>query len=325
MRLIAHRGNTKGFDPAGENRITYLSQALDKGYDVEVDVRLMDGLIWLGHDKPLEVVGPQFFRSSRVWTHAKDPATFAYLSRFPDVQCFYQDKDLISMTTNGYLWCNSLHPISDSKAIIFQGRMQQPETGLVMENIPNVFGVYSDWVESFHTWQEGHDLPFDMLVVDIDGVMTNGTKIYGSDGKVSAKCYCDLDFTAIKRFQRAGVKVVFLSGDANVNEAMAMVRKVPLYLNEAGIEKTEVLPVIENDFKIPRERMAYVGDDYYDIGIGSLVGTFFCPSTSPAPVRRAASSVLPVRAGEGVLAAVYDSVEGLLPNVYPVDSPEVNP
>ena len=35
------------------------------------------------------------------------------------------------------------------------------------------------------------------------------------------KSFCDKDFTAIKRIKAAGVKVCFLSGDENVNKAIA--------------------------------------------------------------------------------------------------------
>ena len=45
-------------------------------------------------------------------------------------------------------------------------------------------------------------------------------------GKVISKTWCDIDFTAIKRFKAAGIQICFLSGDRRVNEAMAAARKV---------------------------------------------------------------------------------------------------
>ena len=38
MILIAHRGNISGIDDARENSPKYISEALNIGYDVEVDV-----------------------------------------------------------------------------------------------------------------------------------------------------------------------------------------------------------------------------------------------------------------------------------------------
>ncbi len=60
-----------------------------------------------------------------------------------------------------------------------------------------------------------------LLILDVDGVMTDGTKFYDLKGEVSHKRYCDLDFTAIKRFKEIGWSVCFVSAATTVNVAMA--------------------------------------------------------------------------------------------------------
>ena len=52
-----------------------------------------------------------------------------------------------------------------------------------------------------------------LIVLDVDGVMTDGKKYYTREGKVVMKQFCDKDWTAIKRFRALGVNVVFLTGD----------------------------------------------------------------------------------------------------------------
>lgn len=182
-------------------------------------------------------------------------------------------------------------------------------------------------------------LPFDLLVVDIDGVMTDGTKMYDRDGRVFGKRYCDLDFTAIKRFKASGIEVCFLSGDETINKAMAETRKVDFFHNKPGTDKVEFLPVIKLYYKT--DRIAYVGDDYYDLAIMRAVNELappvetpyewkrrlrtFCPKSSPSIVRRTASYTVDKDAGTGVLAAIFDLFETMIPDVYPKDSPDVNP
>ena len=39
------------------------------------------------------------------------------------------------------------------------------------------------------------------IILDIDGVMTDGTKTYGQDGEVLSKRYADQDFTATSRIR----------------------------------------------------------------------------------------------------------------------------
>ena len=60
---------------------------------------------------------------------------------------------------------------------------------------------------------------FDLLVIDIDGVMTDGTKLYDTYGNIYLKKFNDKDFSAIKRFKELGVEVCFLSADQNINKA----------------------------------------------------------------------------------------------------------
>ena len=47
-----------------------------------------------------------------------------------------------------------------------------------------------------------------LLILDVDGVMTNGTKYYDREGTVKLKTFCDKDWTAIKRFRAIGIDVV---------------------------------------------------------------------------------------------------------------------
>ena len=53
-----------------------------------------------------------------------------------------------------------------------------------------------------------------MLVLDVDGVLTDGTLIINANGGES-KCFNSLDGHGIKMWQRAGLKVALLSGRAS--------------------------------------------------------------------------------------------------------------
>ena len=67
-----------------------------------------------------------------------------------------------------------------------------------------------------------------LLILDVDGVITDGTKIYNSDHTPVGKRYMCKDFTAIKRFAAAGVKVIMISGDG-WNRNMAAKRNIDFY------------------------------------------------------------------------------------------------
>ena len=70
MKLIAHRGNTAGPKPERENDPEYLLNAVDKGFDCEVDVWFVNERLWLGHDKPTYPVTQNFISNNAFWNHA---------------------------------------------------------------------------------------------------------------------------------------------------------------------------------------------------------------------------------------------------------------
>lgn len=316
MKLIAHRGNLCGANPSLENYPSHIMACLKAGYDAEVDVWFVDGGLYLGHGNPDYKIDRQFLQNQRIWVHCKNPQAYDELSKYSDINCFFQSDEDIVLTSRGYLWAHEKCKVWDEKTIVVN-------TGS-FEMINGVFGICSDYV-GYH--DPKHSLPFDLLIIDIDGVMTDGTKIYDLNGKVSGKRYCDLDFTAIKRFKAAGIEVVFLSGDKNVNQEMAAIRKITFFNNIAGVDKVDKLPAIKKYYEQASKKtdykIAYIGDDYYDMAIMSSVDFAFCPKSSPAAVVRVAD-VIDRLPGYGVIAELYDMFENEIPYAYPIDSPDVN-
>ena len=152
--------------------------------------------------------------------------------------------------------------------------------------------------------------PFDLLILDVDGIMTSGHKFYNNDSEVVIKTYSDLDFTAIKRFKLKGFDVCFLSGDSVINESMAKKRKVDFYKSKTwvdGSDKEDFIDFFCEKYNTTPERMAYVGDDWYDTGIMKKIGFPYCPKNSPRCVKKI-SHVLDVDSGCAVVASLYDLI-----------------
>ena len=64
-----------------------------------------------------------------------------------------------------------------------------------------------------------------LLILDVDGILTDGTKVYNKDHNVLSKRFMCKDFSAIKRFMAAGIKVIMISGDS-WNRDMAKKRNI---------------------------------------------------------------------------------------------------
>lgn len=312
MKTICHRGNMFGPNPEKENEPSYIQEALKSGYDVEVDVWLKDGELYLGHDGPTYKTSRYLLQNKRVWVHCKDVTTYLELSKFSNINCFFQNNDDIVKTSQGYFWAHS-------KCQSFNDQTVVTDLEAKTWNQPKPYAICSDYIVEGTTI---NTLPFNLLIIDIDGVMTNGTKTYDREARVVGKNYCDLDFTAIKRFKAAGIKVCFLSGDKTINEAMALSRKIDFFHNTPGTDKIDYLYDLK--LRYGAVKVAYVGDDYYDLAIMNFVDLAFCPNTSPNIVKKVAQ-VINVPAGHGVIAGLYDLFEDKIEYAFPIDSADVNP
>ena len=150
MIRIAHRGNTEGSNPNLENTPKYLEQALAKGFDIEVDVRLSKQekhpdteLYYLGHNEEGNPTTLSFLQQSSVWCHAKDYYTFRSLLD-KGVHCFFLEDDLVALTSNRYLWHG---PTKNSS--VFDNNLERticvmPEYWIGEPNLENFMGVCSD-------------------------------------------------------------------------------------------------------------------------------------------------------------------------------------
>lgn len=63
MKIISHRGNLDGPTPDRENSPDFIKKALKSGYHVEIDLRIIDGKFWLGHDGPQYEVVSEFLHN----------------------------------------------------------------------------------------------------------------------------------------------------------------------------------------------------------------------------------------------------------------------
>lgn len=147
-----------------------------------------------------------------------------------------------------------------------------------------------------------------LLILDVDGVLTDGTKVYDIHHNVLSKRFTCKDFTAIKRFIASGIKVIMLSGDA-FNKSMAKKRNIDFYCSrneDLSLDKSRYVQIFSDKYNIPIQNMAFVGDDYFDLSIFRKLNYTFCPKDSPNIIKDHATIVLESNGGSGVIVELYD-------------------
>jgi hypothetical protein len=103
MKFISHRGNLNGPIEEYENHPEYILEALKKGFNVEIDVRVKNDTFYLGHDFPKYKINKKFLINNKLWCHAKDLET---INKLDKLKChfFWHQEDDVTITSQGYFW-----------------------------------------------------------------------------------------------------------------------------------------------------------------------------------------------------------------------------
>tara|TARA_X000001036_G_C20522411_1_gene742661 strand:- start:285 stop:827 length:543 start_codon:yes stop_codon:yes gene_type:complete len=147
-----------------------------------------------------------------------------------------------------------------------------------------------------------------LLILDIDGVLTDGTKTYDKDHNVLSKRFMCKDFTAIKKFIAANIDVVLISGD-KWNEKMAKKRNLEFYCtrdDNLSLDKSKYIKMFLEKYDVKIDEISFVGDDYFDLSMFSNIELTFCPADSPNIIKNNSKIVLSSNGGQGVLVELYD-------------------
>jgi len=108
MIIISHRGNLDGPDPSRENNPDYIDETISLGFDVEVDVRVIDKKFYLGHDDAHHHISMKWLveRKDSLWIHCKNVEALDFLSGMSiiDFHYFWHDNDKYTLTSKGMGW-----------------------------------------------------------------------------------------------------------------------------------------------------------------------------------------------------------------------------
>jgi len=103
MYLISHRGNLNGVESENENNPKYLKIAINKGFNVEVDVRFEKEKFYLGHDFSQYEVNKDFLLNENIWCHAKTHNALLALDKI-NAHYFWHQEDDYTITSKGFFW-----------------------------------------------------------------------------------------------------------------------------------------------------------------------------------------------------------------------------
>jgi len=149
-----------------------------------------------------------------------------------------------------------------------------------------------------------------LLVLDVDGVLTDGTIIVDSRGEES-KFFNAVDGHGIRLWRRAGLKVAFISGRASPPVDRHAEKLGVDYVYQDCHYKLPVLEKLVEELGLSADDVAYVGDDLPDLPAIKYAGFGVAVAGAVEEVKQHADYITTKQGGNG---AVREVIEYLLRN-----------
>lgn len=146
-----------------------------------------------------------------------------------------------------------------------------------------------------------------LLVLDVDGVLTDGQLVIHRDGTES-KCFHTLDGHGIRLWQRAGLQVALLSGRySEPTQRRADQLQIDHVIQDCHVKLPALRKLIAKLGLLP-ENVAYIGDDLPDLPAIRFVGFGVAVANAVEEVKAQADYVTTRSGGSGAVREVIEHI-----------------
>ncbi|MFZ5722314.1 MAG: KdsC family phosphatase [Pseudomonadota bacterium] len=155
-----------------------------------------------------------------------------------------------------------------------------------------------------------------LLALDCDGVLTDGSLLYGNDGE-ELKAFSILDGLGIKLLRASGVQVAIITGrKSEIVKRRARELGIDNLLLQGREDKLVALRELAQQTGIALDAIAYCGDDLPDLPAIRAAAFGIAPANAHGLVREHADWVTTAAGGAGAVREITDflmQAQGTLP------------
>lgn len=148
----------------------------------------------------------------------------------------------------------------------------------------------------------------ELIVFDIDGVITNGSVIIDSNGHEQKQINMK-DVDAIFELHRRGYKLAAITGEDTEIVSYFENRFPWTYFYRGSKTKKETMQQVEAGTGIRRENICYIGDGKYDVEPLTYAGLGLCPADAIDKAKNAADIILQNNGGAGCVWEIISILE----------------
>lgn len=146
-----------------------------------------------------------------------------------------------------------------------------------------------------------------MLILDIDGVMTDGRIIYDSRGN-ELKCFNVLDGMGLALLGFAQIKVALITAKGSKVVARRARDIGAVEVKQHTIDKLTALRQILKKYNLKAEEICFMGDDIVDLPIIKRAGFAVSVANGCPEVKKAAHYLTKKQGGKGAVREVIEII-----------------
>ena len=147
-----------------------------------------------------------------------------------------------------------------------------------------------------------------LLVLDVDGVLTNGQVWIAADGKESLKAFDIQDGLGIKLLDQCGIPTAIITG-RNSKMVLARCEELGIKHVHMGVEnKAIALTQVIKTLDLSPSDCAVMGDDWPDLQMMKNAGFRICPSQAHEAVKESVHFVTIHSGGDRAVREVCDLI-----------------
>ncbi len=154
---------------------------------------------------------------------------------------------------------------------------------------------------------EGLFSKVDLLIMDVDGVLTDGRIVLDGEGN-EWKFFNVRDGHGIVMLHRIGVETAIITGRSSKVVARRAEELSIKHVCQGALDKLKVYHDLKERLSMQDDRICYIGDDVVDIPIMTRVGVAVAVADAHPEVKRIAHYITEAPGGKGAVREVADLI-----------------
>jgi len=144
-----------------------------------------------------------------------------------------------------------------------------------------------------------------MLVLDVDGVLTDGRLYFDNQGN-EMKAFCTRDGLGLRALQSQGTELAFITGRQSEIVAQRAAQLGITHVYQGRNDKLNAFNDLLSDTGMDEQNVCYAGDDWIDIPVLDRVGLSVSVADADPVVKNRVHWVTSLGGGKGAVREICD-------------------